>query len=475
MIEKSNKNYWEERFAAVANKAWSKTEKVNKELKKVYKSALKELQKDLAEWLAKYQALHDLDEVDMKKIMSKTEAAEFRNTVKWYIEQIQKLGIESEEGKKLLKELDVMGGRVKYQRYEELITSIRYQTLVISEELNKTTQLHLFDTVKDVYKRSLYELDQAETSGSFASFSFLDDEKIRKVIATPWSGKQFSKRIWDNRTELVGTLRNTVTNGIIQGHPFKKMSEKLQKDMEVGYYQARRIVETETSFAISVAKTQSYKDFGIEKYKFSAVLDNRTSKVCRDLDQEVFKVSEAKTGINLPPMHPFCRSTTYPAVLNEQETINADRFSRNPNGKKFEVYGNLNYEAWNKVYGIDLRDDIRNKYNLKVNKDSQGKHIEGSKTFKAGLNKSEITISIDEVQELVNKYAGTGKIEKANGKVRVETVASNKFVGIVKGNKIKGKGKRTRKFKIHYSKNGTHIVPFGGKVKNEFRKEIDRN
>ena len=42
----------------------------------------------------------------------------------------------------------------------------------------------------------------------------------------------------------------------------------------------------------------------IDKYEFLATLDSRTCSVCGKLDGKVFKLTEAKVGVNYPPLHP---------------------------------------------------------------------------------------------------------------------------------------------------------------------------
>ena len=60
----------------------------------------------------------------------------------------------------------------------------------------------------------------------------------------------------------------------------------------------------------NAAALSGYGEAGIERYIFVATLDQKTSEVCAELDGQSFLRSEAKAGTNLPPMHPFCRSTT---------------------------------------------------------------------------------------------------------------------------------------------------------------------
>ena len=69
-------------------------------------------------------------------------------------------------------------------------------------------------------------------------------------------------------------------------------------------------------------------------------------------------------------------------------------------------------------------------------------------------------MSIEEAEELVRKYAGKGtmKTKRSGGWNGTEICAANKVVGFVV--RKDGTEVPTRLFKIHYSKTGTHIVPY---------------
>lgn len=72
-----------------------------------------------------------------------------------------------------------------------------------------------------------------------------------------------------------------------------------------------------------------------------------------------------------------------------------------------------------------------------------------------------VTISDKEIVDLVNKYKGTGRIRlnKNNRWDNKETIIDNdKIVGVVV-NDINGKAVETSVFKIHYGKDGVHVVP----------------
>ena len=95
---------------------------------------------------------------------------------------------------------------------------------------------------------------------------------------------------------------------------------------------------------------------------------------------------------------------------------------------------------------------------LKIEVGKQGKHILGHNNYIEG--RSYLTISLDESQELINKYAGTGKLDftQKGDWAKKELIVHDKDIGFSINN-VTGEKTVTNRFKIHYSKKGTHIVP----------------
>ena len=68
------------------------------------------------------------------------------------------------------------------------------------------------------------------------------------------------------------------------------------------------------------------KDLGEDgEYKYVAKIDKKTSKICHTLNGKVFKVKDMVPGINAPPMHPWCRSTTVPHLGNWRDKFFNER------------------------------------------------------------------------------------------------------------------------------------------------------
>lgn len=171
--------------------------------------------------------------------------------------------------------------------------------------------------VDKAYKRTVFDVQKG--SGVSGAFDLIPQSRINEILKTNWSGEHFSKRVWGNTQALADGLKNDMLVGIMAGKSEDKMAEDIMNRCSVGAFEARRLVRTETTYISNKAELEGYKELDIEEYEFSACLDSRTSEICSKLDGRRFKLSEAKAGVNLPPMHPFCRSTTLPVLPDEED------------------------------------------------------------------------------------------------------------------------------------------------------------
>ncbi|MBP3797833.1 MAG: hypothetical protein J6I46_08685 [Ruminococcus sp.] len=112
----------------------------------------------------------------------------------------------------------------------------------------------------------------------------------------------------------------------------------------------------------------------------------------------------------------------------------------------------------------------------------QSKHIKNGKRYNDYMQNHQyepsiLTIDNDKIQELVNRYHGTGilKYDK-NGKIiNSEIIIDNdEVVGYVSNNQ-NGMKQPTTAFKIQYGKNGTHIVPTYESQKQYWKERRNQN
>lgn len=137
---------------------------------------------------------------------------------------------------------------------------------------------------------------------------------------------------------------------------------------------------------------------------------------------------------------------------------------------KHKTAGSEKYKTWMAKYRKSLDNsgghDImslaegleRGQISLTINSEKQNRHIRGTAEYIEG--RSYLAISLDEAQEIVNRYHGKGEMRQTrNGTwAKKEQIMTDRFLG-VSINPNTGVESPTRAATIHYSKTGTHLVP----------------
>ena len=176
---------------------------------------------------------------------------------------------------------------------------------------------HLGDIIQSAYMQTVFDVTKG--ADYRAAFDLIPESRVKAILSTNWSGQMFSERVWDNTNALADGLKHDMLVGIMAGKSEQHMADDIMSRCGVGAFEARRLVRTETTCVANMAELYGYKELDIDEYEFSACLDSRTSDLCRELDGKVFKRNSAQAGVNLPPMHPFCRSTTLPVLPSEED------------------------------------------------------------------------------------------------------------------------------------------------------------
>ena len=298
----SNKSYWLKRSEELDKVAKMTEKEVMKKLSALYRDAFRSIEKEVNDFMMKYAVDHKLDYATVTQMLTPIDLAE-------YNEKIQELHAMYRDTKSeyIKIEIERLKARSKITRLRALQDAINVELCKVTHEYQMTLEDTLIGLFSDQYAKA------CELMGVMAPG--IPREAIKKIIEYPYAGKMFSDRIWDNKDALVKYIQQDLTVGIIRGDSIQKMARQLKKDLKVLYYQAERLVRTETNYAMNQAHLKGYKDSGVvEKYEFLAAHDKRTSKLCRDLDGQMFELSKAVVGENYPPMHPNCRSTVVPVL-----------------------------------------------------------------------------------------------------------------------------------------------------------------
>ena len=292
----SNEEYWIKREAYKLKKGLKDLKKIEKELVDEYKKAMNEIGKEISNLFYKYAKDNNLSYSDAKKYLNSKEFKEFKHDLKTYIKLIEETGDEE-----LLLELNTLSMKSRISRLEEMFYQCGKYINEVYESTNKRLQIAYSSTIKDNYYQTIYDIHKAIGVG--VSFSYIDNDMIKEILAFPWSGRHYSSRLWSNRTKLKNAMVEELTQMLIQGKGVKETSKALSKRLDADLKNCIRLIHTEHSYFMETASQKAYDELDIDKYKILATLDKRTSKICQDLDGEVFNVKDAVVGVNMPPFH----------------------------------------------------------------------------------------------------------------------------------------------------------------------------
>lgn len=301
-------NYWEQRAEQRILDAEQEAKLMLINLKKVYSQAEKEIEKEIYTFYGKYAEETGLSLEDIQKRLSPQELRSAKTDIQRYYNEVERLGGYSPTYEKYLRGLSA---RAYMSRLEE----IKLQMTHLIEDLYRIEHTNFEDKLTNVYKdtylKTNFNIQQG--FGYSMPFSALNINLVKTAITQNWVGDNFADRIWADKNKLITTLETKFTQGVALGHNPRKIASTIKKEMNTKYSNCVRLARTEFNHVANQASLDGYKEYSTTpKYKIVATLDSRTSEICQEWDGEICEVSQAQEGINFPPFHPNCRTTTIP-------------------------------------------------------------------------------------------------------------------------------------------------------------------
>jgi len=143
---------------------------------------------------------------------------------------------------------------------------------------------------------ALYEANAVGLSNALGiAFSGVDEARMTASVLYPWSGADFSERVWANADKLTATLRQTLTRGFAQGDSFARMNAAVMKATDASVFNARRLIRTEAMFQMNASSMDQYRKYGAERVQCLETWDERTCNQCAPLDGKEYAIDDAPT------------------------------------------------------------------------------------------------------------------------------------------------------------------------------------
>lgn len=212
----------------------------------------------------------------------------------------------------------------------DLIGQVRDRGILrrFKPELVNEIQPRFLKDLKMVFRNHFKDLFNGAVKGAKAEiykdvkkFASEDDTMLPEDFLRILEAESF-KVTGDYSTEITKRARNIIMQGIKDGVAESQIVTLLRDELD-------SYTETWLSTVIRTKTTEIYNDARksfwdsdpiakqvIEAYQFSAILDDRTTDVCRELDGQIFDKGDFLDKIT-PPLHFNCRSLLVPVTRFE--------------------------------------------------------------------------------------------------------------------------------------------------------------
>lgn len=340
----TNAEYWKQRFTQLEAAQNRKGATAYLEMEKQYKAAQNELEAQIERWYQRFADSNGISLAQAKQWLKGQDLAEFKWDVKEYI----KYGKENAINGAWMQELENASSKFHISRLEALQIQTQNSLETMFAQQMGTMKKALSDIYASGYYHTAYAVQQGFGLGW--DIAGLDQAQIEKVLSKPWAvdGYNFSTRIWNSKTKLIGEVHNELSKNLLTGADPQKAIDSLAKKMGTSKSNAGRLIMTEQAYFSSAAQKDCFNDLDVEEYEIVATLDSHTSDICRSLDGKVFKMSDYKPGVTAPPFHVYCRSTTAPHFKDNFDA--GERAARGADGKTYYVPDDVTYSEWKKAF-----------------------------------------------------------------------------------------------------------------------------
>ena len=336
-----NAEYWAERALNELLMGERSVLEYEDALLQAYTIALREIKKDIDAFFTRYSQQHKISYAEARKRLTTPELREFQALINRWLQEAQAGNWSSA----YIQYLEKLSGAKYVSRLEMLEADVRYQI----ELIERGKYIDMTDLLSINYLASYYERSYTVAHGTEIAvrFNAVSRAGVEKAVKSRWSQYRYDQTIWNDRDRLVRAMSTIIPQSFSRGLSSNQLGDMIAKEMDASRNRGRTLARTEVNYICNQADLDVYKIIGIEDYEYLATLDMRTSEICRSLDGTVHKVSHAKVGVNYPPMHPNCRSTTVPK-FSDQEGL--ERVARDEEGHTIKVPRRMTQEEYINTY-----------------------------------------------------------------------------------------------------------------------------
>ena len=259
---------------------------------------------------------------------------------------------------------DTQAARIFKQRTEralkQRLTNLKAAELDVSTMIAKGRQqgeARVLSGLTDVRREgALGEMynQSRRAGGFFANFGrpYLNDVITLQTKAA--GSKTIGKYMANLYTQFEAEIKDVFINGIVRGDSYEMMQKGLAAATGLSQRKSELIIRTEANAIFNESIKDVINDNPLVKgYRFRAVLDARTSKICQQHDGEYIPKEKIEPGVNFPPLHPNCRSTVTTVLVSEDEKLDTmQRYTKDGLNQWEKVPPGMTYQEYKDKFGF---------------------------------------------------------------------------------------------------------------------------
>jgi len=227
--------YWQERFKQMEQAQHDTSFQKVQEIQEQFDRSLAAINAKINSW---YQRLADNNGVSMqeaRKLLNAGELKEFH----WNVEQYIRYGQENKKNGEWEQQLENASVRVHISRLEALKLEIQQEAEKLYGNCIDAIDQHIRNTYTSDFYHTAYEIQKGVGIGT--TINRLDSRTVEMIVCKPWAvdGKNFSDRLWENKTKLINQLHNSLSRMCITGEAPDRAIAEIAKKMKVSRAQRR--------------------------------------------------------------------------------------------------------------------------------------------------------------------------------------------------------------------------------------------
>lgn len=313
-IQAYSDQYWQKRFSSMDEDREKRIQDTVDGFIYLFDLATNHIIANLASFFARFAGEDGyIEYADLNRFSTGDEKRKYRAELYDMADRIIAEGYEIDIDTQAL--LDRLDSRFRTTRLQIIDIYNRLELEFLFAIITNRYFRHNAEVMKDFYYGTIYEVFFAAGYGD-KKLNKLSDKRIEERLKESWrpTSEDFVELLFRYKRMLHFDVRKVVEQVSRSGYTLPDAEELVRKAFKSTLRNLKVQLASDSTFYSTLGQEDAFIELGIEEALFCAVLDERTTEMCRAANGDIIAVDDIQPWINSPPLHYGCRSTLIPIV-----------------------------------------------------------------------------------------------------------------------------------------------------------------